>query len=489
LEEEKESSTEGPSVENLREQLPFKEIDLKIESIQEHYGAIEKHLFEADERQNHHLVRLQQLELSREELLQKTRELWNQNNENKGFAQDQEGRMDFFEKERSEFSEKIVELEGQIAAQINAENDAWKLSKEEFESFHTKFEAFQKELTLGVSQALEQCQNIQFEHEKLESEKASLSDQEALQEANAKQVEQIEMMQSEIKELQSQNAQFEEKVQSSQLGHEIMIDGVKVEMGSLDERIEGFKKKFEDEVEQKSQTLNKELVLARDSQYDQHQKVQKELDQVKQQQREIGNLKETLDSKEKETKELRHEIRVLKNEMGSLYQQLRQQRTVAFGAIAAAVFMSVGLSYVMISPAPVSTHHTLAMQDNQHFNEATIDLEAPEVEIVEVYEDSEANAQIENTDFFADSQAEEPIQAVQEPEVTPALDVVDPQPTNHVVSASYVDYVVKKGDNIYNIAKKHKGQGRLMERIERIQRDNKLQTPDIKPGQVLRISL
>ena len=174
------------------------------------------------------------------------------------------------------------------------------------------------------------------------------------------------------------------------------------------------------------------MVLARDDQYDQHQKVQKELDQVKQQQREIGNLKETVDEKEKETKVLKQEIRVLKNEMGALYRQLNHQRRMAVGAIAAAVFMSVGLSYIL-SPMPTESDFAsapLAMETSsvQQFGEATLDLDAPQVEVEEVYLKENDVETVSSTDFYNDDvQATQPIQEeASKPLVAPAFTKEEP---------------------------------------------------------------
>ena len=353
---------------------------------------------------------------------------------------------------------------------------------DEFKSFYAKFEVFQKELTLGVSQALDQSEKALLEQKRLEDEKAALKDQLGA----------VDHVKEDIKTIRDQSAQFEEKVQSTQLGHEILVDGVKVEMTSLNEKVEDFKKKFEDEVEQKSKSLNKELVLARDSQYDQHQKVQKQLDQVKQQQREIGNLKENLEGKEKETKELKHEVRILKNEMGALYRQLRQQKTMAIGAIAAAVVVSVGLSYILTPSLDESTGYSspIAMINDtpQNFQEARFDLDAPEVEVEEVYLENNAVA-VEKTDFFGEAEEVQPEEAaVEAPMIAPAF--TKEESAESKPKPGFVDYTVRDGDSLWAIAKKHRGKGALMERIEKIQRDNKLKNPgSIKNGQVLRIFL
>jgi len=478
LRENLEASNSEESVE------PFntEEIDSKIESIQEYYGVMEKHIFAVEEKQGQQLLRLQQLELGREEILAKTRELWSLSNEFKGSVQDQEGRLDFFEKERSEIKDKIGEVELELATKFDTNSEAWNQAMDEFKSFYAKFEVFQKELTLGVSQALDQSEKALLEQKRLEDEKAALKDQLGA----------VDHVKEDIKTIRDQSAQFEEKVQSTQLGHEILVDGVKVEMTSLNEKVEDFKKKFEDEVEQKSKSLNKELVLARDSQYDQHQKVQKQLDQVKQQQREIGNLKENLEGKEKETKELKHEVRILKNEMGALYRQLRQQKTMAIGAIAAAVVVSVGLSYILTPSLDESTGYSspIAMINDtpQNFQEARFDLDAPEVEVEEVYLENNAVA-VEKTDFFGEAEEVQPEEAaVEAPMIAPAF--TKEESAESKPKPGFVDYTVRDGDSLWAIAKKHRGKGALMERIEKIQRDNKLKNPgSIKNGQVLRIFL
>jgi len=479
LRENLEASQSEESVE------PFntEEIDSKIESIQEYYGVMEKHIFAVEEKQDQQLLRLQQLELGREEILAKTRELWSLSNEFKGSVQDQDGRLDFFEKEKSDIKDKIGEVELELATKFDGNSEAWNQAMDEFKSFYAKFEVFQKELSLGVSQALEQSDKALQEQKRLEDEKVALKDQ----------LNQVDDVKEDIKTIRDQSAQFEEQVQSAQLGHEILVDGVKVEMSTLHEKVEDFKKKFEDEVEQKSKSLNKELVLARDSQYDQHQKVQKQLDQVKQQQREIGNLKENLEEKEKETKELKHEVRILKNEMGALYRQLRQQKTMAIGAIAAAVVMSVGLSYIITPSFDETAGYSspIAMIDETlpaTFQEASFDLDAPEVEVEEVYLETNTVA-VDKTDFFGEAEEAQSVENVVEaPIVSPAF--TKEENSNSKPKPGFVEYTVRDGDSLWAIAKKHRGQGALMERIEKIQRDNKLKNPgSIKDGQVLRIFL
>jgi len=462
--------------EELIKSLPFAQFESKIQSIQEHYGSLEKHVYETDERQNMHFVRLQQLEVSREEILSKTRELWSLNNEYKGVVQDQEGRLDFLDKERTEIKYKMDELEQCIHQKLDQESQAWKESRDEFHGLHAKFEAFHRELALGVSQAFEQGQNLQMEQERLEQSKVARHE--------------VEKLESQFKDIQQQQTQFEEQAQSTQMGHEILIDGIKVEVMALNEKVEEVKKQFENEVEQRSQNLNKELVLARDSQFDQHQKVQQEIDKIKQQQREIGNLKENIEAKEKESKELRHEIRILKNEMGGLYRQLRQQRTVAFTAIAAAILMSVGLSYIISPASSVSSENVAAMyQPIAHMmDEDSVDLEAPKVEVIEIYDDKQLLG-AEDNDLFktTNNEAIEQEEMVKESLVAPAFNKVED--TQAQMTSKFVEYIVREGDSLWAIAKKHKGQGELMERIEKIKRDNQLQTPQIKRGQVLRIFL
>lgn len=467
--------------ENAAEPIDMSAFDKKIESVQEYYGVMEKHLSQLEDKQSQQLLRLQQLELSREEILAKTRELWSLSNEFKGSAQDQEGRLDFIEKEKDQLLEKLGDLELELATKFSPESEAWNMAIDRVQNVENKLENVHRELGLGVSKAIEDNQALKESQATLEQEKEAL----------AEKVEKVIAFQNDLEKMKEQSTKFEEHVQSSQLGHEILLDGVKVELGTLSNKVEDFKKQFESDVEQKSSFLNKELVLARDSQYDQHQKVQKELDQVKQQQREIGNLKETIEEKDKESNVLKHEIRVLKNEMGTMYRQLNQQRTGAVVAIAAAILMSVGLSYIIAPSTPTQSEYqaSLAMDTGvtQTFNEASLDLDAPSVEVEEVYLSQDVLSMQDSGNFFDEATPTEPIEKVNEVVVAPAF--TKEEPVQAEVQASVVQYTVRDGDSLWAIAKKHPGESPLMERIEKIKRDNKLRTPDIKKGQVLLISI
>jgi LysM repeat protein len=158
--------------------------------------------------------------------------------------------------------------------------------------------------------------------------------------------------------------------------------------------------------------------------------------------------------------------------------------------MAAALVMSVGLStYMSRSAVPV-------------LNEPTMALSAVEVpEVLELSADKEAGWVPLEAPVIA-SPEELAVDAPVEESAPAHLDVepanpgassyaiqVSPAVTMETNSGNKVNYTVQEGDSLWKIAKKHKGKIGVMERIEKIKRDNELNDANLKPGQLLSIYL
>jgi nucleoid-associated protein YgaU len=166
-----------------------------------------------------------------------------------------------------------------------------------------------------------------------------------------------------------------------------------------------------------------------------------------------------------------------------------------FTGIAAVLLLSVGLSTLMMPDPSLATMSGIPTQALSQStaepveptqSEDWIALDAPALNapepVVEAPVVEPAVAQQE-ADFSLDV-----------PEVAPAVtSSFALQRTNEsstsAQEAEKVEYTVQEGDSLWKIAKEHRGQGGMMERIERIKRDNALDVDSLKPGQVLSIYL
>ena len=85
---------------------------------------------------------------------------------------------------------------------------------------------------MNVSKTFEETQTNKKVIEELSSEKNVIEEK----------LGQFEDVNKEIDSLKEQSSRFEEHVQSSQLGHEILLDGMKVELGSFNTESGRFQK-------------------------------------------------------------------------------------------------------------------------------------------------------------------------------------------------------------------------------------------------------
>ena len=245
------------------------------------------------------------------------------------------------------------------------------------------------------------------------------------------------------------------------------------------------------ETEKRAEGMTRELVLARDHMEDQQKRVDEDLDDLKKSQRELGHVKEQLAAEEEASRASKKELRTLKEQLHLLSTDLRRQKSFAMGGVAAAFILSVTVSgmmmptyEVMSNPMPISHSQAPAQ-----FSEDLIPLEAPEV--VELIEEGPTNSEVQVAEQIFDD-PEPLIPQSEEAVVTTAFSRTErSQNSTPEVSSRPApkEYVVEEGDNLWKIAKKHPGQGSLMERIEKIKKDNQLSTTNIRPGRVLSIYL
>jgi nucleoid-associated protein YgaU len=241
--------------------------------------------------------------------------------------------------------------------------------------------------------------------------------------------------------------------------------------------------------------LRQELALAKQSSQSEQAVVKEEITDLKKRQDQVVNLRQDLEESRGENAELRKSLRELNSNVYDLQAQSQSQKKMMFTGIAAVLLLSVGLSTLMMPDPSLATMSGIPTQALSQStaepveptqSEDWIALDAPALNapepVVEAPVVEPAVAQQE-ADFSLDA-----------PEVAPAVtSSFALQRTNEsstsAQEAEKVEYTVQEGDSLWKIAKEHRGQGGMMERIERIKRDNALDVDSLKPGQVLSIYL
>lgn len=260
---------------------------------------------------------------------------------------------------------------------------------------------------------------------------------------------------------------------------------------------------FKVETEKRAEGMTRELVLARDHMEDQQRRVDEDLETLKKSHRELGAVKEQLAKEEQATQKAKRDLGDLKGELNHLRDELSSQRRFALGGVAAAFLLSVGVSSLML-PNAMDLQVEAAPAYSQTApvaREELIALDAPVIDVAEVDPSAEFDestvTEVVPDEVYAD------VESSMEPEVdaesvetmvTTAFSREDTQEASSFVESEpetpkAQSYVVKEGDSLWRIAKKHPGEGSVIERIEKIKRDNQLENDSIRPGRVLSIYL
>jgi chromosome segregation ATPase len=257
------------------------------------------------------------------------------------------------------------------------------------------------------------------------------------------------------------------------------------------------------ETEKRAEGMTRELVLARDHMEDQQRRVDEDLEDIKKNQKELGGVREQLLKEEEAHRQSKREIRHVKEQMDGLRADLVRQKSFAFSGVAAAFILSVAVSFLMMPQSyDLGGNTHVASTLNIEPTPELIPLDAPEVDLLGADTDlSEGEALAET---LVEELAPEPIveeevaSDVVEPMVTTAFarndeERYDESSEDNLISASRdqseKEYVVQEGDSLWKIARKHPGQGSVIDRIEKIKKDNQLNSANIRPGRVLRIYL
>ncbi len=314
----------------------------------------------------------------------------------------------------------------------------------------------------------------------------------------------LEGVQTSLSRMEAEVSACREKVDSQQLGEEAFAATAQLDLDDLRKIVKADHDRLEELGEQcshiddrirqqmglRDEELRNNLAVAQQSTDGERELVREELLKIKEGQEEVVSLKEELEGRRYENDELRSSLRRLNDDLFQLKSEGVRQKKVFFSGMAAALVMSVGLStYMSRSAVPV-------------LNEPTMALSAVEVpEVLELSAYKEAGWVPLEAPVIASP--EEVAVDVPVDESAPAhLDVVpsNPGPSSYAIqvspavtmetnSGNKVNYTVQEGDSLWKIAKKHKGKIGVMERIEKIKRDNELNDANLKPGQLLSIYL
>lgn len=345
----------------------------------------------------------------------------------------------------------------------------------------------------------EQTRQIQEDVQELKVEAdtlhASLVD---AMESLKEQSEKVSALQCEMGEATQMREELQTQVSGNRTEIESAVDGLRFEISGIREEIHRvlqqqgeIETNFQRTTDLKVEGVSKALTLAKEDLEGERNRMGEDLEALKKGQRELGDLKGAVEEREKDSRESRQDIHRLKDSLEILRGDFRKQKIFG-GALAAcavagfAVVLSLGSAPQEIDEivAPAMAEVTEVQEDwipleeeapaegtalegdvfaslEQAFEEET------SLEEAEVVVETEAPAQFVTT-AFAPSEVEE--------EAVPDASKV-------------VDYVVQDGESLWTIARKHRTEQPLMERIEKIKEDNSLNSPTIRPGQVLRIFL
>lgn len=264
------------------------------------------------------------------------------------------------------------------------------------------------------------------------------------------------------------------------------------EIAQIKDSHKSISNEIEDRSEKQAESVTRELTLARDYIEDQQKRVNNDLDGLKRNQREMGGWRQELDHHSQEQKSSRQEIHRLEERIGALQGDLRRSRTgtvVAFAATFALVCSTFLFQDAVdtVVPAPLQITQTperISLEPLPLGLEEDMMGESVNWEEPTVTEESTAEPMEEPT--VAEATVVMP--AYSTPAVL-ASNVEEPMEGDLAADDRVITYTVQDGDNLWKIAKKHRNDLPLMERIERIKQDNQLENADIKPDMVLRIFL
>jgi chromosome segregation ATPase len=509
---------------SLSRRVTAEEIFPQLDEIRAHQEAMESRLHalgqmdtveeitELKERHGDHQLRLQQLEASKEQAgfnVEQLKSQWPEMLATQSATQS--------ESQKQEFEQRGIRLETQWQSLGQESRDRLK-GLEDWKSEALEFGAkVEGDLKKSEAQALMLEKKLHGLQSQSESETSELSGalEESMSEfkmvldglsqrdvsARAKESELQKAIDALSEKVISGSEKLEMQLNETKCKSEASLEMLSFELKEKSEALGQLKlgqdKLVEEltfETEKRAEGMTRELVLARDHMEDQQKRVDEDLDDLKKSQRELGHMKEQLTSEEETSRSSKKELRSLKEQLHLLSTDMRRQKSFAMGGIAAAFLLSVGLTLTMMPPSDDMMMSALApvaqSQNSNQYSEDLIPLEAPDV--VALMEE----------EILAENEAQVAEQIFEDPEplipqangsvVTTAFSreensgSVTPEASNR---STPKEYVVEEGDNLWKIAKKHPGQGTLMERIEKIKKDNQLSTANIRPGKVLSIYL
>lgn len=298
---------------------------------------------------------------------------------------------------------------------------------------------------------------------------------------------------------------FREKVGSHQLAADGFaaaarsdVDELKKAVKSDHDRLEqlgeqyaGIDDRIRHHLGVREEEFRSELAVAQQSSAGERELVREQLSKISDGQQEVLVLKEELESRRGENDELRSSLRRLNDDLFEVRSESVRQKKVFFSGMAAALMMSVGLSTYMSRPSvPVARDSMLAisslevpqvLEPTTQVEPEWMPLEAP---TIDEPEDSAVDVLLE--DSAPSSSGTAPVS----PSASSyAIQMSPAEATMETRSENKVNYTVQEGDSLWKIAKKHKGKVGVMERIEKIKRDNELNDANLKPGQLLSIYL
>jgi chromosome segregation ATPase len=335
----------------------------------------------------------------------------------------------------------------------------------------------------------EAAESLQVQAESLKVQTESLQGQ----------TERVSSLQCEMGEAAEMRGELQTQISSSRTEMESGIEGLKFELSGIRDEINqllqqqgDLESSFQRTTDQKVEGVSKALTLAKDHLEGERNKMSEDLESLRKGQRELGDLKGAVEDREKESRDARQEINRLKDHLEVVRGDLGRQRLFG-GALAAcavagfALLLTFGSSSddmeikEMVGPAvaavPAVQENWIPLEDDTATEGEALE-EDVFASLEEAFEEETGEMSEEVIATEATSQF-----------VTTAFAPSEPEEEAVPDASKVVDYVVQDGESLWTIARKHRTEKPLMERIEKIKEDNSLESQTIRPGQVLRIFL